>query len=76
MGGIGSIGRQLIIVGATIVVVGLLLVVVERFPSLRIGRLPGDIYIERDRFRFYFPIVTSILLSVIISLILWLIRRK
>jgi len=74
--GIGTIGRYLIILGAAIVVIGFLLVVVARFPGLRIGRLPGDIYIERNGWRFYFPLMTSILLSMILSLILWLFSRK
>ena len=42
---------------------------------LHIGRLPGDIYINTDRIRFYFPIVTCLLLSVIISALVWLFRR-
>jgi len=74
--GIGTIGRYLVILGAAIVVIGVLLIVVARFPGLRIGRLPGDIYIERDGWRFYFPVMTSILLSIILSLILWLFSRK
>ena len=74
--GIGTIGRYLIILGAAIVVIGFLLVVVARFPGLRIGRLPGDIYIERNGWRFYFPLMTSILLSMILSLVLWLFSRK
>ena len=43
--------------------------------KLGLGRLPGVIVIERQNFRFYFPIATSLLLSVILSLILWLFRR-
>jgi len=74
--GIGTIGRYLVILGAAIVVIGVLLTVVARFPGLRIGRLPGDIYIERDGWRVYFPLMTSILLSIILSLILWLFSRK
>lgn len=74
--GIGTIGRYLVILGAAIVVIGVLLIVVARFPGLRIGRLPGDIYIERDGWRFYFPLMTSILLSIILSLMLWLFGRK
>jgi len=76
MSGLGTIGKQLIVLGLLIAFVGLLLVLLERFPGLRIGRLPGDIYVERDGWNFYFPLATSILLSVIISLILWLVRRK
>ena len=74
--GIGTIGRYLVILGAAIAVIGVVLIVVARFPGLRIGRLPGDIYIERDGWRFYFPLMTSILLSIILSLILWLFSKK
>lgn len=74
--GLGTIGRYLIVFGLAIIVIGALLVLAGRFPGLRIGRLPGDIYIERDGWRFYFPLVTSILVSIILSLILWLFSRK
>lgn len=43
--------------------------------TLRLGRLPGDIAIERDNFRFYFPITTGILLSLILTLLSWLLKR-
>ncbi len=56
--------------------VGVILILAGRFPGLRIGRLPGDIYVEREGWSFYFPLATSIVLSVIISLILWLVSRK
>jgi hypothetical protein len=65
-----------IILGAAIIVIGVVLVVAGRFPWLRIGRLPGDIYVVRDKWRFYFPLATSILLSIILSFILWLFSRK
>jgi Protein of unknown function (DUF2905) len=74
--GPGTIGRYLIILGAAIIVIGIVLVVAGRFPGLRIGRLPGDIYVVRDKWRFYFPLATSILLSIILSFILWLFSRK
>ncbi len=74
--GMGSIGRMLLVAGALLAAVGLLLVVAERFPGLRIGRLPGDLRVERGNFRFYFPLATSILLSAVISLVLWLVRRR
>jgi hypothetical protein len=67
---------MLVAAGALLVLVGVLLLVVERFPGLRIGRLPGDIHIERGRFTFYFPLATSIALSVILTLLLWLFRRR
>jgi len=74
--GLGTIGRYLILFGVAIIVIGALLVLIGRFPGLKIGRLPGDIYIERDGWRFYFPLMTSILLSIILSFILWLFNRK
>jgi hypothetical protein len=40
-----------------------------------IGKLPGDIYIKRENFTFYFPLATSIVISIILSLILWLLRK-
>ena len=43
--------------------------------KIGLGRLPGDIVIERENFRFYFPIVTSLIISVILSLVLWLLNR-
>lgn len=64
--------RTLIIIGLVILAVGLL------WPWLQksgLGRLPGDIAIERDNFRFYFPITTSIIISLLITLVLWLFRR-
>lgn len=74
--GIGGLGRYLVLLGALIAAVGLLLLVVARFPQLKIGRLPGDIYVERERWRFYFPLMSSILLSIVLSAILWLLRRR
>jgi Protein of unknown function (DUF2905) len=74
--GLGTIGRYLIVFGAVIVVLGVILMMAGRFPGLRIGRLPGDIYVERGNWRFYFPLVTSILLSLILTFILWLFNRR
>lgn len=75
-GGLGSLGRMLLVLGVLIAALGLLLVVAERFPGLRIGRLPGDFVIERDRWRFYLPLGTSILISVVLTLLLWLFARR
>ena len=63
-------GKILIIVGLVIAAVGLLISM-----GVPLGRLPGDISYRRDNFSFHFPIVTSILLSLILSGILWLLRR-
>ena len=64
--------RTLIILGAILLLCGLLWPWILK---LGLGRLPGDIVIERDGFRFYFPIVTGLLVSLVISAVLWLFRR-
>ncbi|MEA3643389.1 MAG: DUF2905 domain-containing protein [Lamprobacter sp.] len=64
--------RALIIVGVSILVIGLLWPWLSKLP---LGRLPGDILIEREGFRFYMPLTTGILLSLLLSLLLWLFRR-
>jgi hypothetical protein len=66
------VARWLIILGVVLVVVGLLWPWLSR---LGLGRLPGDIVIERENFRLYIPITTSILISLVLSLILWLLNR-
>ena len=76
MNGPGSVGRTLLVMGAVLAVIGLGLLLAERFPWLRIGRLPGDLRGERGNFRFYFPIATSILVSVVLTLALWLLGRR
>jgi len=68
-----DLARFLIIIGVILVVVGLALLLLPKIPGL--GRLPGDIVIKRENFTFYFPLGTSILISVILSLIFWLFRR-
>jgi hypothetical protein len=74
--GLGTIGRYLILFGAVVVVIGIALVALGKFPGLKIGRLPGDIYIERGNWKFYFPLVTSIIVSLILTLLLWLFSRR
>lgn len=68
-----GMGKLLMVFGVVLVVVGALLALGPRIPWL--GRLPGDILIRREHFTFFFPITTSILLSVILTLLLWLFRR-
>jgi len=75
-GGFGVIGKFLIVAGILLAVFGLILVLADRFPQLPLGRLPGDIKIERGNFKLYIPLATSILLSVILTLILNLIFRR
>lgn len=64
--------KFLIIAGLVMVGFGLLWMVGERFG---LGRLPGDIVVERGNFKFYFPLATSLILSVVISLLMWLFSR-
>jgi hypothetical protein len=68
-----NIGKLLMLAGAAMLVLGALLTLGARLPWL--GRLPGDIVIERPNFRFYFPIGTSILISIILTLIAAAFRR-
>jgi hypothetical protein len=68
-------GRALISLGVLLIVVGLAIEFAPRLP-FRIGRLPGDIIIQRHNTTFYFPIVTCILLSVVLSLVMWLLNRR
>ncbi len=64
--------RVLILLGLLLIALGLLWPLVQKSG---LGRLPGDIVIERDSFRFYFPITTAILISLVLSLLLWLFRK-
>ena len=66
--------RLLIIIGAVFIAVGLIMMLAGRIPWL--GRLPGDIVIQRKNYTFYFPVATSVVISIVLSLILWLINRK
>ncbi len=68
------LGKSLILIGVVIAVIGLVLTFGQRIPY--IGRLPGDIYYRKDNFAFYFPLATSIIVSVILSLILYLLTRR
>jgi len=65
------IGRLLTVFGVVMIGMGLMLTFFDKIPF--IGKLPGDISIRKDNIQIYFPIATSILLSVVVSLILWLI---
>ena len=72
-----GLGKILLIAGGVIIVIGLLLVFSQHIPFL--GKLPGDIFVKKDNFSFYFPIVTfliiSVLLTVIINIILYFLRK-
>jgi len=68
-----SLGRTLILFGAIMLVLGGLMLAGGKLFGL--GRLPGDIFIERGNFSFYFPIMTSIILSILLTIIMYIIRR-
>jgi len=66
-------GRILIFAGILIALLGVILLFGDKIPL--IGKLPGDIYIKKKNFTFYFPLATSIVLSILVSLILYLLRK-
>lgn len=68
-----SFGKALIFFGILLVVLGFIFSVGVKIPWL--GQLPGDIYIRRENFTFYFPLTTCLLLSLILTLVLYLFRR-
>jgi hypothetical protein len=68
-------GRMLIIIGLFVLALGLIVSIGEKIP-IRLGRLPGDIVIRGKNSVFYFPIVTSLLISLILSVVLWLFGRR
>jgi hypothetical protein len=68
-----QLGRFLVVFGVILVTLGLLLMAGMKFPSLGLGRLPGDIAFKGKHFQFYFPIVTCAIASVVLTAILWII---
>ncbi len=70
-----NIGRTLILIGLILVAAGLLFLIAGKLP-FKLGRLPGDIIIRGKNSVFYFPLTTSILISIVGSLILWLVTRR
>jgi membrane protein implicated in regulation of membrane protease activity len=69
-----DLGKWLIFFGAILVILGAVFILAGKIPWL--GRLPGDIYIQRRNFTFFFPLTTSIILSVVLSLLLYLFFRR
>jgi hypothetical protein len=69
-----DLGRVLIVLGVVIALLGVVLLLAGRVPGL--GRLPGDIHVERGNWSFYFPLGTSIVLSLLLTLVLWLVNRR
>jgi len=73
MSPLSSPGKLLIIIGLAIAGIGVLLVLTPKVPWL--GKLPGDILIKKDHFRFYFPITTCVITSIILTFLFYLLRK-
>jgi len=73
MFGLGDFGKVLVILGAVIAGIGVLLLVGDKIPW--IGKLPGDIIVRKEKFTFYFPIVTCVILSILLTIIFSLFRK-
>jgi hypothetical protein len=73
-GGAGMIGRALIVIGIIIALIGVIFTLAPKLPFL--GKLPGDIIYKKENFTFYFPLTTSIIISVVISIILYFISKR
>jgi hypothetical protein len=73
MSTVSDLGRVLVVLGVVLLVLGLVLMAAGRLPL--VGRLPGDVVYRRGNFTFYFPIVTSILLSLLLTVLFALFRR-
>ena len=71
--GFSALGKMLILLGVFIILMGLLLLFGEKIPW--VGRLPGDILIKKEKFTFYFPVTTSILISIILTLLFTFFRK-
>ena len=69
-------GRFFILLGAAFIGIGLLLTLLSQFSFFKLGRLPGDVFIKRGNFSFYFPLTTCILLSLLLTLLLSLFSKK
>ena len=74
MGELGAFGKILIFFGIVMIVVGGFFLICNKIPFL--GKLPGDIAVQKKNFGFYFPITTCIVISIIISLIMWLFGKR
>jgi hypothetical protein len=68
-----ELGKFLVLIGVILTIIGVLLWKTDALGGL--GRLPGDIFVQKGSSSFYFPIVTSLLISVVLTLLMWLLRR-
>ncbi len=74
MNSLAGLGKIILIIGLFMVVAGGLMMVLGKIPGL--GRLPGDIFVQRGNFTFYFPVVTMIIVSIVLTLLLNLLFRR
>ncbi len=71
-----SFGKALVVTGLIISFVGVIFIFKDSIPFLKfIGRLPGDFTVKKDNFRFYFPLTTSVLISLVLTLIFYLVNK-
>ncbi len=70
------LGKILILLGLILLGLGLLVTFAPAFPNFRLGRLPGDFYFRKGNFSFYFPLTTSILVSLLLTIFLWLFSKR
>ena len=68
-----AMGKMLIVVGVVLIVIGFAFMFADKIPFF--GKLPGDIYIKKERFSFYFPITTSIIISIILTILFSIFRK-
>ena len=69
-----ALGRLLITLGLLLVVAGVVVLLLGRLP-IKLGRLPGDIYIQGKGSSFYFPLTTCLLISLVLSVVMWILRK-
>ena len=70
----GDLGKSIIFIGIVLIIVGILVTIAGKMPGA--GKLPGDIFIKKENFSFYFPLTTCILLSIIFSTIMYFLGKK
>jgi len=70
----GDLGKTIITIGVVLLVIGIIVTVAGKIPG--VGKLPGDIFIKKENFSFYFPLTTCILLSAILSAIMYFFNKK
>jgi len=69
-----ALGRLLIALGLVLVAAGIVVLLLARLP-IKLGRLPGDIYVQGKGSSFYFPLTTCLLVSVVLSVVMWILRK-